>query len=67
MDQTKLNTVKVLIAYIVLIAFYSFIIKITRPWFENISPLVYISIAILLGLAIFLLVPFLIFQFRGKE
>jgi len=67
MDQTKLNTIKVILAYIVLIVFYYLIIKITKPWFENVSPLVYSSIAILLGLAFFLLIPFLIFQFRGKE
>jgi len=67
MKQTLINIIKFIIAFIALIAFYALFIAIVKPIFPNTSTLVYIAIGVLLALVFFMLMPFWMFQFRGKE
>jgi len=67
MDWTKTNIVKVIIAFLSLIIVYLIVIRILKPLFPNTSILVYIAIGVVLALIFFLLIPFWMFQFRGRE
>jgi len=67
MNQTQLNVIKFTLAFISLIAVYALFIAIVKPIFPNTSTLVYIAIGVLLALIFFMLMPFWIFQFRGRE
>jgi len=66
-NQTQLNIIKFIIAFASLIAVYALFIAIAKPLFPSTSILVYIAIGVVLALIFFLLIPFWMFQFRGRE